>query len=154
MPRKITFPVVPVVGALFLTGCLSSKQQAVAVVPQAPAPVAPVAPVQPVAPDPVSVLIAESDRHFELGRKELAEGHLEMARTEFDRALDTLLESPAGARSNPRLREHFDWLVDRISVLEQAALTTGDVDLADYIPARDVEGLKQRGLKVESTSAA
>jgi len=35
-----------------------------------------------------------------------------------------------------------------------AALTTGDVDLADYIPGRDVEGLKQRGLKVESTSAA
>lgn len=35
-----------------------------------------------------------------------------------------------------------------------AALTTGDVDIADYIPARDVEGLKQRGVKVESTSAA
>lgn len=35
-----------------------------------------------------------------------------------------------------------------------AALTTGDVDVADYIPARDVEALKQRGLKVESTSAA
>lgn len=35
-----------------------------------------------------------------------------------------------------------------------AALTTGDVDLADYIPARDVEGLEDRGLAVESTSAA
>jgi peptide/nickel transport system substrate-binding protein len=35
-----------------------------------------------------------------------------------------------------------------------AALTTGDVDLADYIPARDVEGLEQRGLAVENTSAA
>lgn len=35
-----------------------------------------------------------------------------------------------------------------------AALTTGDVDVADYIPARDVEGLEQRGLQVESTSAA
>lgn len=35
-----------------------------------------------------------------------------------------------------------------------AALATGDVDLADYIPARDVEMLKQRGAKVESTSAA
>ena len=45
---------------------------------------------------------------------------------EFDRALDTLLESPDGARGNPRLREHFDRLVDRISVLEQAALATGD----------------------------
>jgi peptide/nickel transport system substrate-binding protein len=35
-----------------------------------------------------------------------------------------------------------------------AALSTGDVDLADYIPARDVEGLKKRGLEVESASAA
>jgi len=35
-----------------------------------------------------------------------------------------------------------------------AALTTGDVDVADYIPARDVEGLKQRGLHVESAAAA
>lgn len=35
-----------------------------------------------------------------------------------------------------------------------AALTTGDVDVADYIPARDVEGLEQGGVKIESTSAA
>lgn len=35
-----------------------------------------------------------------------------------------------------------------------AALTTADVDVADYIPARDVEALQQRGVKVESTSAA
>jgi peptide/nickel transport system substrate-binding protein len=35
-----------------------------------------------------------------------------------------------------------------------AALTTGDLDVADYIPARDVEGLKGRGIEVESTSAA
>lgn len=35
-----------------------------------------------------------------------------------------------------------------------AALTTGDVDLADFIPARDVEMLKRRGARIESTSAA
>ncbi|MDI7861907.1 ABC transporter substrate-binding protein [Rhizobiaceae bacterium n13] len=35
-----------------------------------------------------------------------------------------------------------------------AALSTGDVDIADYIPARDVEGLENRGLKVDSISAA
>ena len=127
MPSKITFPVVPVAGALLLAGCLSgSGQQPIAVAPQAPVPVAP-APIAPVVvADPIADLIAESDRHFEIGRKELALGHLEGARAEFDRALDTLLETSEGARSNPRLREHFDRLVDRISVLEQAALTTGD----------------------------
>lgn len=35
-----------------------------------------------------------------------------------------------------------------------AALTTGDVDLADAIPARDVASLKKRGAKIESVSAA
>ena len=128
VPSRITIPVVPVIGSLLLAGCLSG-QKPIALAPQAPVPVAPAAPVAPVAPaipDPVSILIAESDSHFEAGRKELTLGHLERARAEFDRALDTLLESPEGARNNTRLREHFDRLVDRISVLEQAALTTGD----------------------------
>src|SRR5688500_13151421 len=111
---------------MLLAGCVSATKKPVAVIPQPPvAPIAPPAPVAP-APDPVAVLIATSDAHFEAGRKELALGHLERAKAEFDRALDALLESPEGARSNPRLREHFDRLVDRISVLEQTALTTGD----------------------------
>ena len=118
---------VPVVGALLIAGCASTPQRvAVKVVPEAPAPVAPPTPIQEAKPDPIAVLIATSDRHFEEGRKELTLGHLEGAKTEFNLALDTLLESPDGARSNPRLREHFDRLVDRISVLEQAALATGD----------------------------
>jgi membrane-bound lytic murein transglycosylase D len=127
VPSKVTFPIVPAIGALMLSGCLStSGQKPVAVAPQMPAPVAPAPQGAPVTPDPVAVLIAESDRHFEAGRQELTLGHLERARTEFDKALDTLLTSPGGARSNPRLREHFDRLVDRISVLEQQALATGD----------------------------
>ena len=117
----------PVFGALLLAGCISAtKQKPVALAPQPPAePVAPAAPAAP-APDPIESLIESSDQYFEAGRKELALGHLERAKTEFDRALDALLESPDGARANERLREHFDRLVDRISVLEQAALATGD----------------------------
>lgn len=141
VPSKITFPVVsatttstrkvralggPVFAVMLLAGCVSATKKPVAVIPQPPvAPVEPVAAVAPVA-DPIAVLIATSDDYFESGRKELALGYLERAKAQFDRALDTLLESQYGARGNPRLREHFDRLVDRISVLEQAALTTGD----------------------------
>ena len=39
---------------------------------------------------------------------------------------EVLLESPYGARSEPRIREHFDRLVDRISAYEITALTEGD----------------------------
>jgi membrane-bound lytic murein transglycosylase D len=118
---------VPVIGALVFAGCASgSGPKAVTVSPQARAPVQAPPPAPAPAPDPTGVLIEESDRHFEAGRLELTQGHLDRARAEFDRALDTLLESPDGARSNPRLREYFDRMVDRIAVLEQGALATGD----------------------------
>ena len=75
---------------------------------------------------PIAALIATSQQHFEAGERELKVGHLERARSEFDRAVDVLLESPYGARTEPRLREHFDRLVDRISAYEVTALAQGD----------------------------
>jgi membrane-bound lytic murein transglycosylase D len=74
----------------------------------------------------VVTLIATSDRHFKAGQRELEQGHFEAAKTEFNRAVDVLLESPYGARTEPRIREHFDRLVDRISTYEVQALATGD----------------------------
>jgi len=71
-------------------------------------------------------LIASSDRAFKAGQRELEQGHVEAAKQEFNRAIDVLLESPYGARTEPRIREHFDRLVDRISAYEVRALATGD----------------------------
>ncbi len=102
--------------------------------PQVPAP-APAIPVQTAptgtpplaaAPDPVAALIATSQKHFDTGERELKLGHLERARKEFDRAVDVLLESPHGARTDARMRDHFDRLIDRISAHEVTALATGD----------------------------
>src|SRR6476646_10421772 len=92
--------------------------------------VAQVATAQPNAPaapaDPVVDLINESNRHFQVGQKELQDGHLETAKAEFNRALDVLLESPYGGRTEPRIRDHFDRLVERISAYEVKALAQGD----------------------------
>jgi membrane-bound lytic murein transglycosylase D len=88
---------------------------------QTAAPAAP-APVE----DPVLTLISSSERSFKAGQKELEQGHFEAAKQEFNRAVDVLLESPYGARTEPRIREHFDRLVDRISTYEVRALATGD----------------------------
>jgi membrane-bound lytic murein transglycosylase D len=76
--------------------------------------------------DPVTDLIAESQRHFAAGEKELALGHLEQAKASFDLAIDVLLKSPYGARSESRIRRHFDRLVERISAHEIMALAQGD----------------------------
>ncbi len=93
---------------------------AVASRPQAsPVPAAP-------APDPVQALITESQQRYLKGQRELELGHLDRARSEFNAALDVLLNAPGGARTEARLREQFDRLVDKISALEVAALATGD----------------------------
>jgi membrane-bound lytic murein transglycosylase D len=99
-----------------------------------PVPAPPVAPVeQPIppppavpAPDPIATLIAASQEHFERGQQELSIGHLDRARSEFDHAIDVLVQSPYGGRYDTRLREHFDRLVDRISAYEATALAQGD----------------------------
>jgi membrane-bound lytic murein transglycosylase D len=114
-----------IVATAFTAACGSSNPK-----PQvpAPAPVAqvPLGPPKAPAPDPVTVLIDASQQHFLAGERELKLGHLERARTEFDRAVELLLESPYGARSDARLREHFDRLVDRINAYEVTALAQGD----------------------------
>ena len=91
----------------------------------APAPQDPPPPPQPPA-DPIVTLIGVSQKHFESGERELRLGHLDRARVEFDRAVDVLLESPYGARTDSRMREHFDRLIDRISAYEVGALAKGD----------------------------
>ena len=93
--------------------------------PTAPVAVEPVQ-SQPPPEDPVVTLIAQSDEHFKAGQRELELGHVEGARLEFDKAVDVLLESPWGGRTEPRIREHFDRLVDRISAYEVKALAEGD----------------------------
>ena len=116
--------------ALFAAGC---SARATTRLPGSPAP-APTAAVssadaapQPFRqPDPATELIALSTLHFEAGQHELQLGHLASAKSEFNRALEVLLESPFGGRTEPRIRQHFDQLVERISAYELTALAQGD----------------------------
>lgn len=84
------------------------------------------APVPVVVEDPVLTLIAASDSHFKTGQRELEAGHVVAAKAEFDKAIELLIDSPYGGRTEPRIREHFDRLVDRISTYEVKALAEGD----------------------------
>jgi len=81
---------------------------------------------EPAGADEVLTLIATSDGHFKAGQKELEQGHVEAAKAEFNLALEVLLASSYGARTEPRIRDHFDRLVDKISTYEVRALATGD----------------------------
>jgi membrane-bound lytic murein transglycosylase D len=127
MPSKMLRKSVATGLVLLVSGCASGTAPNVAQVsPATPAPAVVASQISVPPEDPVVALIARSDRHFETGQQELGVGHLERARQEFDAALDVLLESPEGARSDARVRQHFERMVDRIAVLEQQALATGD----------------------------
>lgn len=76
--------------------------------------------------DAVAKLIGAAERHFTAGQNELKQGHLAGARAEFDRAVGVLIESPQGAKADPRLRAEYELLLGRISALEAAALRQGD----------------------------
>src|SRR4029453_8821097 len=81
---------------------------------------------EPAGADEVLTLIPTSDGHFKPGQKELEQGPVEAAKAEFNLALEVLLASSYGARTEPRIRDHFDRLVDKISTYEVRALATGD----------------------------
>jgi peptidoglycan lytic transglycosylase D len=121
------------VGLCVLVGACGAnpKPQVAAKQPAPPAVAATVVAPQPPAPpkpfvDPVDSLITTSQHHFESGEKEVKAGHLDKARDEFDRAVAVLLEAPYGARTDTRLREHFDRLIDRINAYEVTVLAQGD----------------------------
>ncbi len=128
MRTRAWLPALAAVGITAATAACGSNPKPQAPAAVAPRPAAPVAaaPTAPAPHDPIVTLVQTSQAHFEAGERELKMGHLERARVEFDRAVDVLLESPYGARTDARLREHFDRLVDRINAYEVTSLAQGD----------------------------
>jgi membrane-bound lytic murein transglycosylase D len=122
----VLFPLATACGSSIHSKSLAPKAST-PVVEAAPPVVQPAPKVAAVpADDPVQTLISTADRHFKAGQTELEQGHFEGAKQEFNRAVDVLLESAYGARTEPRIREYFDRLVDRISAYEVRALAAGD----------------------------
>ena len=129
---------------------VTSPTHAVAPAPEAARP----APVIQVVEDPVVTLINTSEQHFKAGQTELEQGHVEAAKHEFDRAVNVLLESPYGGRTEPRIREHFDRLVDRISTYEVRALATGDGFTEKKYETASIDELLALSLTLGTPSAA
>ncbi len=123
---------------LSLLSCEPSKTKKTAAVPpqQATAPTlsAPVTPpAQPkiqekLVPkaDPVEGLIASVEKEFQAGQTNYRAGHLDKAKGNFDRAFNTLLAYQPGVRSDERLEDEFDKIVEAVNNLEMLALKEGD----------------------------
>ncbi|MGH9856055.1 MAG: hypothetical protein ACREBD_39975, partial [Blastocatellia bacterium] len=59
-------------------------------------------------------MIERSNGHFQSAEVSFKDGNFDKARREYDRAVDTVLESGIDVRSDPRLQQHYQNLVERI----------------------------------------
>ena len=113
-----------------LVGCSTHVRPAVA---PPPAPLSPARDISSLpfhtltlALEPALVLIARADAEYAAGEAELALGHRTAARARFDAAIDLLLTSPGGARSDARLQAAYDTLLDRVGAHDRLQLREAD----------------------------
>ena len=83
-------------------------------------------PQAPLPPDEVGTVIAQARSHFERGAEFYDTGFLKQAKTEFDAAIDILLNSSRTFPRNDRLRGELNDLVARVHEMELTAMKTGD----------------------------
>ncbi len=140
MRRSYSYLCLGVLGAVLLaTSCKSTEEKRAAVAPpmraQAPTLTEPLAAATP-APkieekltpkaDPVDQMVATAEKEYQAGRANYDAGHLEAAKDNFDRAFDSLLSGPVAVKSDDRLQQEFDKIVEGVHQLELLALQQGD----------------------------
>ncbi len=76
--------------------------------------------------DPVAELIAQVEKEYQVGQDNYKAGHLEAAKENFDRAFNLLLGSSLDVRTDQRLQQEFDRVLDGVNGLELQALQQGD----------------------------
>lgn len=76
--------------------------------------------------DPVEELIARAEQQYRSGQANYQAGHLEAAKSDFDKAFNLLLEGPVEVHADERLEREFDKIVEAVNSLEMVALKQGD----------------------------
>ena len=71
-------------------------------------------------------MIADARRRFDRGTELYDTGFLKQAKTEFDSAIDTLLNSSRTFPRNERIRKELNDLVARVHEMELTAIRNGD----------------------------
>ena len=71
-------------------------------------------------------VIAQAEQTYQSGVNNYRAGHLEAARTDFDAAVDLMLNSGLDLKNDPQLSDEFEHLLDAVNSLEIAALKQGN----------------------------
>jgi membrane-bound lytic murein transglycosylase D len=123
--------------AILLAGCAPSKTASIP--PDAvPEDTAPALPAPTTAPTPaqsaqqtfhqqrVEQIIQQVEKAYANGEAAYRKGHLTEAKAEFDRAVDLMLTGGLDIKSEPKLQDEFDRIVDQVNSLEMEALKLGN----------------------------
>ncbi|HET9181955.1 MAG TPA: transglycosylase SLT domain-containing protein [Candidatus Angelobacter sp.] len=78
------------------------------------------------APDPVASTVAEAEKAYAQGLAEYNAGHLDVAKQNFNHAVDVLMQGPVDIKSDDRLQNEFDKVTEQINKLEMDAFKQGD----------------------------
>ncbi|HYG09482.1 MAG TPA: transglycosylase SLT domain-containing protein, partial [Pyrinomonadaceae bacterium] len=65
-------------------------------------------------------IMEKAEQHYKLGELNLKDKNMDAARAEFDKAVDSVLESGMDVRSNPKLQTFYLQLVERVYRMEVA----------------------------------
>ncbi|MEO7142947.1 MAG: transglycosylase SLT domain-containing protein [Bryobacteraceae bacterium] len=80
----------------------------------------------PPRPTDVDARIRRAEGHYDAGRKAYREGNFDAARSEFDSAVDILMNTPENAVDRARLERRLDRMVDAIYKYDIEGLGSGD----------------------------
>ena len=114
------------------TASTPPQATAPAIAAPAPPPPAPAAPPQPtVEQQKIKLLIDQVEAAYAQGEADYRRGQLADAKTQFDHAVDLMLESGMDIKGNQQLDDEFDHIVDQVNALEMEALKQGN----GFVPA-------------------
>jgi membrane-bound lytic murein transglycosylase D len=124
------------------------------------------APAQVAAADPVGDLIVRVEKEFQAGVADFHAGNTDDAKQEFDNALNTLLDSNFDVRSDARLQNEFDHIVNGVNELypggtaeaeaaqqeQQQKSEPAPIDLTnDQTPSADAKTLAKAEAEIKHT---
>ena len=123
--------------AISLAGCTPTQSGSLSQdsKPQATAPALSAQEQAPPPPSPpplssqqqrVRLLIQQVEQAYTQGQAAYRKGKLADAKTDFDRAVDLMLTSGVDIKSDPKLQDEFDRIVDGVNALEMEALKQGN----------------------------
>ena len=100
----------------------------------------------------VQKIVEDAEKHFRLGELNLKDQKRQAAREEFDKAVDTVLESGMDVRSNPRLNRYYLELVERVyrfEVPQGVPAQRPAADGAAFVSVAQQNGVPQQPVPAE-----